>query len=175
MTDSSPKLRRRRPTTVLIVDDHDHSRFAERLVLEDSGFAVIEARSGFDALVLAQASRPRVMLLDIVLPEIDGLQLTRMLRADPTMRHCAIIAVTAFIGQDYREAAFAAGCDEFMTKPVDATHLVDLVRHYARRPAPPGYDMELLGAGGTIAGQRVGLASPSRSVPAGDLPPSTSS
>src|SRR5258705_7223333 len=145
MNDPMPKVRRRRPCSVLIADDHDHSRSAERLVLEDCGFSVIEAWSGFDALVLAQANRPRVLLLDIVLPEIDGLQLTRMLRADPTLRHCAIIAVTAFIGQDYREAAFAAGCDEFMTKPVDATHLVDLVRHYARRPAQPGYDPELLG------------------------------
>ena len=60
-----------------------------------------------------------------------------MLRADPALRHCAIIAFTAFSGDDYRDAAFAAGCDEFVTKPVAAAHLVGLVRQYARRIAPP--------------------------------------
>ena len=151
MSDNAAKVRRRRPSSVLIADDHDHSRFAERVVLEDAGFAVIEACSGFDALVLAQVSRPRVMLLDIVLPEIDGLQLTRMLRADPTLRHSAIIAVTAFLGEDYRDAAFDAGCDEFVTKPVSATHLVELVRRYVRRPAPAGYDLDLTGTASAIA------------------------
>jgi two-component system cell cycle response regulator DivK len=158
MDDPATTTRRRHPCCVLIADDHDHSRSAERLVLEDCGFSVIEARSGFDALVLAQASRPRVLLLDIVLPEIDGLQLTRMLRADPTMRHSAIIAVTAFTGHDYRDAAFAAGCDDFVTKPVVAAHLVELVRRLARRPGHVDHDLELLGAGAAIADDRTSLS-----------------
>ena len=143
MSHASAHLRRRQPSSVLIADDHDHSRSAARLVLEEAGFAVIEARTGYDALVLAQITRPRVMLLDIVLPEIDGLELTRMLRADPTLRHCAIIAFTAFSGNDYRDAAFAAGCNEFVTKPVAAPHLVELVRLYVRRPVSPAPDLEL--------------------------------
>ena len=126
--------RRHLPCEVLVVDDHDHSRSASRLILEEHGFAVIEARSGFDALVIAQVSRPRVILMDISLPEIDGLQLTRMLRADPVMRHCAIIALTAFTGQEHRDAALAAGCDAYMTKPVSSVALLDIVRLYARRP-----------------------------------------
>jgi CheY-like chemotaxis protein len=150
MSDDQTETRRRRPSSVLIADDHDHSRSAARLVLEDSGFAVIEARSGFDALVVAQLNRPRIMLLDIVLPEIDGLQLTRMFRADPAMRHCAIIAITAFTGHDYRDAAFDAGCDEFVTKPVAASHLVGLVRMYARTPFPLDYDLPV--AGGAVVG-----------------------
>jgi two-component system cell cycle response regulator DivK len=135
---------------VLIADDHDQSRSAARLVLQEGGFAVIEARTGYDALVLAQVSRPRVMLLDIVLPEIDGLQLTRMLRADPILRHSAIIAFTAFSGSDYRDAAFAAGCDEFVTKPVPAPQLVELVRRYARRLTPSADDLELLAPRGAL-------------------------
>jgi two-component system cell cycle response regulator DivK len=126
--------RRHLPCEVLIVDDHDHSRSASRVVLEEHGFAVIEARSGFDALVIAQISRPRIILMDISLPEIDGLQLTRMLRADPVMRHCAIIALTAFTGQEHRDAALAAGCDAYMTKPFASVALLDVVRLYARRP-----------------------------------------
>jgi two-component system cell cycle response regulator DivK len=152
MNESEIPARRRRPCSVLIADDHDDSRSAERLVLEDAGFSVIEARSGFDALVLAQASRPRVLLLDIVLPEIDGLELTRMLRADPALRDSAIIAVTAFTGQDYRDAAFAAGCDEFLTKPVRMTLLVELVRRFARRPVHTGYDLERRDRIGVMAG-----------------------
>jgi two-component system cell cycle response regulator DivK len=167
--DPATSARRRHPCSVLIADDHDHSRSAARLVLEDCGFSVIEALSGFDALVLAQASRPRVLLLDIVLPEIDGLQLTRMLRADPTMRHCAIIAVTAFTGHDYRDAAFAAGCDDFVTKPVVAAHLVELVRRLARRPGPTDDDLGLLRAGATVPDARTSLSearqSPNLEVP----------
>jgi len=173
MSDPMPKVRRRRPCSVLIADDHDHSRSAGRLVLEDCGFSVIEAWSGFDALVLAQANRPRVLLLDIVLPEIDGLQLTRMLRADPTLRHSAIIAVTAFAGPDYRDAAFAAGCDEFVNKPVAALHLAELVRGLARRPIPPGSGLDRLGADGPIPGDRVVPTSLTRQLR--KEPPSTSS
>ncbi len=151
MSDDTPHVRRRLPCGVLIADDHDASRSASRLVLEDCGFAVIEARSGFDALVLAQICQPRILLLDIVLPEIDGLQLTRMLRADPTLRGSAIIAITAFTGHDYREGAMAAGCDAFVTKPVSAPALVELVRRYARRPVagpslPMGRPGETVGA-----------------------------
>ena len=144
MTADSPDGRSPVPDSVLIADDHDHTRSAARLVLEDAGFDVSEARTGYDALVLAQITRPRVLLVDIVLPEIDGLALTRMLRADPALRHCAIIAFTAFSGSDYRDAAFAAGCDEFVTKPVAATHLVGLVRQYARRATPPADGPESL-------------------------------
>jgi two-component system cell cycle response regulator DivK len=144
MTADARDGRRGVPESVLIADDHDHTRSAARLVLENAGFAVSEARTGYDALVLAQIIRPRVMLVDIVLPEIDGLALTRMLRADPALRHCAIIAFTAFSGSDYRDAAFAAGCDEFATKPVAASHLVGLVRQYARRIAPPADGREVL-------------------------------
>ena len=149
MSDNPPPVRRRLPCGVLIADDHDASRSASRLVLEDSGFAVIEARSGFDALVLAQISQPRIMLLDIVLPEIDGLQLTRMLRADLKLRTCAIIAITAYTGHDYRDGAFAAGCDAFVTKPVPAPDLVELVRRYARRPVV-GASLPMSRAGETV-------------------------
>lgn len=130
------QARRHLPCEVLIVDDHEPSRSASRLVLQEHGFAVIEARSGFNALVLAQISRPRIILMDIALPEIDGLELTRMLRADPAMRHCAIIALTAFTGHEYRDAALTAGCDAFMTKPFATAQLLDVVRVYARRQVP---------------------------------------
>ena len=130
--DSIP-LRRRSPCTVLIVEDDEGTRLAERLVLESFGFFVREACSGLDALALAQVSRPRIVLLDIVLPEIDGRQLARMLRADPVTRHAALLAVSASTAPEDRDSALIAGCDEFVSKPVPPLRLVSLIRSYARR------------------------------------------
>jgi CheY-like chemotaxis protein len=136
--------RRRRPCTVLVVDDHDESRLTQRLVLEYFGFVVTEARTGLDALALAQANLPRIVLLDIVLPEIDGRQLARMLRADPSTRNVALLAVSALSGPEERERALTAGCDEFISKPVPPLHLVRMVRLYARRDERPVYDFDPL-------------------------------
>ena len=135
MTSAPAPARRRAPCTVLVVDDHDESRSTERLVLEYFGFIVQEARTGLDALAIAQANPPRIVLLDIVLPEIDGRELARMLRADPSTRDTALLAVSALSGQEERERAIAAGCDEFISKPVPPLHLVRMVRLYARRDA----------------------------------------
>jgi CheY-like chemotaxis protein len=127
-------VRRRSPCVVLVADDHDDSRIAERIVLEAFGFVVKEARTGLDALAIAQASRPRVILLDLVLPEIDGRQLARMLRADPTTRGAALLAVSASTSPDVRKEALSAGCDAFVAKPVEPLSLVRMVRRHARRP-----------------------------------------
>lgn len=133
MTNAAAPARRRMPCHVLVVDDHEESRLTERLVLEYFGFVVTEATTGLDALAIAQAHPPRIVLLDIVLPEIDGRQLARMLRANPSTRDAAILAVSALSGPDERERAIAAGCDEFISKPVPPLHLVRMVRLYARR------------------------------------------
>ncbi len=79
--------------TVLVVDDDAGCRWAERVVLEHRGFVVCEASRGLDALALAQMSRPRVVPLDMVLPEIDGTQLARMLRSDAAMWDAALVGV----------------------------------------------------------------------------------
>lgn len=153
MTGMAAPARRRTPCTVLVVDDHDESRSTERLVLEYFGFVVTEARTGLDALAIAQANPPRIVLLDIVLPEIDGRELARMLRADPSTRDAALLAVSALSGSEERERAIAAGCDEFISKPVPPLHLVRMVRRYARhdaqrrrRSANPAYDFDPLEA-----------------------------
>jgi len=139
--------RRRLPCSVLVVDDHDEVRGALRLVLEHFGFAVRDAASGLDALALAQASPPRIVLLDMVLPEIDGLLLARMLRADPMTRHAALVATSA--SPETRTEALNAGCDEFLVKPIEPLQLVATVRAYARRR--PGYDLDPLDESGPSA------------------------
>lgn len=139
--------RRRSPCTVLVADDHDESRLTQRLVLEYFGFVVSEARTGLDALALAQVNHPRIVLLDIELPEIDGRQLARMLRADPSTRHAALLAISALSGPEERERALIAGCDEFICKPVPPLHLVRIVRLYARRSSLQAYDFDPLETG----------------------------
>lgn len=124
--------RRRAPCVVLVAEDHDDTRIAERIVLEAFGFVVKEARTGLDALAIAQASRPRVVLLDLVLPEIDGPQLARMLRADPTTRDAALLAISASVNPDARTEALNAGCDAFVAKPVPPLVLVRMVRRHVR-------------------------------------------
>jgi len=128
--------RRRAPCVVLVAEDHDDTRIAERIVLEAFGFVVKEARTGLDALAIAQASRPRVVLLDLVLPEIDGPQLARMLRADPTTRDAALLAISASVNPDARTEALNAGCDAFVAKPVPPLVLVRVVRRYVRHDHP---------------------------------------
>ena len=115
------------------MDDHEETRVTERLVLEHFGFAVTEARTGLEALALAQADRPEVVLLDIELPAIDGRELARMFRADPAMRDSALVAVSAMEEPEARASALAAGMDAYVTKPVPPLDLVGLVRACARR------------------------------------------
>ena len=133
------KARRRLPCSILVADDHDDLREAVRLVLEYFGFAVHTAATGLDALAIAQATRPRILLLDMVLPAIDGEHLARMLRADPTTRDAALIATSA--SHSLRAAAMNAGCDTFVGKPIPPLRLVSTVRYYARHPRPR-YDFD---------------------------------
>ena len=126
--------RRRSPCTVLVVDDDDATRLAERVVLEHYGFVVREASRGLEALALAQMSRPRVVLLDLVLPEIDGPQLAEMLRRDPAMCDASLIAVSASDDEEDRRRALDAGCNEFLYKPMTPASLADAIIRQARRP-----------------------------------------
>lgn len=115
---------------VLIVDDHDDSRAIERLVLESVGFRVAEARTGREGLRTAIEEQPAIVLLDMVLPELDGWEIARALRANPDTRAVVIIAVTALASHDDQDRAILAGCDEVLTKPVPPTSLLKTVQRY---------------------------------------------
>ena len=118
--------------TILLVEDHDDSRLAERLLLERSGYVVVEARTGFDGLALSLATHPQVVLLDMVLPGIDGEQLARMLRADLACKDVALVGLSASDDPELRTRALDAGCDEFIAKPVSPSKLVMIVERYLR-------------------------------------------
>ena len=123
------------PPLILVVDDHDDSRAIARLVLESVGFRVAEARAGLEGLHVAVDQRPAVVLLDMILPELDGWEIARLLRANSDMHDATIIAVTALASNDDHDRALLAGCNEVLTKPVPPTTLLSTVQRYVGFPA----------------------------------------
>lgn len=113
--------------TVLVVEDYDDMSLAMRLALERKGFHILEASDGAQAVEVAARERPEVILMDLSLPVLDGLAATERIRADPNLRDTVIVAVTAHQEQDYRARALAAGCNAFVTKPVDFEWLKELL------------------------------------------------
>ena len=120
---------------ILIVDDHDDTRelFAELLSFD--GFSVVSAATGADALALVREHRPCLILLDLGLPDIGGLDLVLRLRAEPNTATVPIYALSGF--SNLRSAALAAGIDGFLIKPVTGTELRTIVaQHCATQPPP---------------------------------------
>ena len=119
--------RRPEDLTILVVEDYEDASLAMRLALEDQGYRILEAADGAQAVEVAARERPEVILMDLSLPVLDGLAATERIRADPALRDTVIVAVTAHQEQDYRARALAAGCNAFVTKPVDFAWLKDLL------------------------------------------------
>ena len=110
---------------VLIVEDHRDSREALKALFEAFGYRVIEATNGREGVQAALASRPSIILMDIMMPEMDGFDATRRIRAMPELAHIPIIAVTAMEGA--RELALQAGMSDYVRKPVDIRGLLNKV------------------------------------------------
>lgn len=119
---------------VLVVDDNPINCKLVTYVVEAAGFAARVAADADAALAEIRTQRPDVILMDLQLPGIDGLELTRRLKADPETRAIAIIAVTAYAMKGDREKALAAGCDDYVTKPIDTRALPDVIARHVGRP-----------------------------------------
>lgn len=120
---------------VLVVDDNPVNCKLVTYVVEAAGHEARTAGDADAALAEIRAHRPDVILMDLQLPGIDGLELTRRLKADPQTRAIAIIAVTAYAMKGDREKALAAGCDDYVTKPIDTRALPEVIaRHAGRAP-----------------------------------------
>ena len=120
---------------VLVVDDNPVNCKLVTYVVEAAGYEARTAGDAGAALVEIRSHRPDVILMDLQLPGIDGLELTRRLKADAETRAIAIIAVTAYAMKGDREKALAAGCDDYVTKPIDTRALPEVIaRHVGRRP-----------------------------------------
>jgi CheY-like chemotaxis protein len=114
---------------VLVVDDSPDNLVLTQFLLESEGFDVRTAEDAEQALEALKTYRPQLILMDVQLPGMDGLELTRQLRADPTWRDVVIVALTAYAMKGDEENCLAAGCDGYITKPVDTRTFASIVRH----------------------------------------------
>jgi two-component system, cell cycle response regulator DivK len=114
----------------LVVEDFEDSRFMMRRLLEMAGYNVVEATDGQQAVELAVEKHPSVILMDLSLPKLDGLSATREIRKHQGCSDVPIVAVSAHDGPESRSEALAAGCNEYMTKPIDWDQLNELVARY---------------------------------------------
>jgi CheY-like chemotaxis protein len=116
--------------TVLVVDDYDDVRVVTRRALESFGYRVLEASSGPEAVRVAQAGSPDLILMDLSMPAMDGFATIHQLRRLIGLRDVPVIALSAHTAREIREDALAAGCREFITKPVHIEKLKSVVERY---------------------------------------------
>ncbi len=112
---------------MLVVEDFEDTRYLMRLELERRGFRVLEATNGAEGVEVAAREQPDIILMDIGLPGMDGIEATRRIRAAAPVRDLLIVALTAHHETEYRTNALAAGCDAYLTKPIDFDWLIDLL------------------------------------------------
>ncbi len=127
---------------LLLVEDEQVNRDLFRRRLERKGYAVVPAENGLSAVALTKTEKPDLVLMDLGLPDMDGWEATRRIKADPATAAIPVLVLSAHATRDAREKAFAAGCEEFETKPVDWESLFKkieeaLERAKARAAAPP--------------------------------------
>jgi two-component system cell cycle response regulator DivK len=112
---------------ILIVEDNPASMRLIRMVLRNKGYSLLEATDGEEALAVAIEGCPDLIVVDIQLPKMDGLEVTRRLRQTPRFKQTPIIALTASAMEGDREKIIAAGCDEYISKPVNTRQFPQLV------------------------------------------------
>ena len=117
---------------ILIVDDNEMNVKLLRWLLEKHGYVVHTASDAQTAREGIRAAHPQLVLMDIQLPDIDGLQLTREFKADPGLRSIPIVAVTSYAMKGDRQRALAAGCDGYITKPIDTKQFPIEIQKYLR-------------------------------------------
>ena len=120
---------------ILIVEDNEKNRRLERDILQFHGYQTVEADNAEDGIRLAQATPPALVLMDIQLPGMNGIEALRHLRADPRTRAIPVIAVTASAMTHDRQKIMAAGFDGYQAKPIEVTQFVAAVRTAVGRPA----------------------------------------
>ena len=120
----------------LVVEDFEDSRFMMRRLLEMSGYDVLEASDGEQAVTMAVEARPVLILMDLSLPKLDGLAATRKIRQKKGLKRVPIVAVSAHDSPESRTEALEAGCDEYVTKPIDFDNLHAILRRFMNETKP---------------------------------------
>ena len=118
--------------TILVVDDFDDTRLLLRTWLERRGFRVVEAEDGVEAVQRATTESPDLIIMDMEMPQLDGLSATRRIRQVNGLRQVPIVAVSAYGADQFRELAIEAGCDEYVSTPFEPTALEGIIRSLMR-------------------------------------------
>ncbi len=116
--------------TILVVDDFDDNRLLLNTWLEKKNFTVVEAENGNQAVAAAQEVRPDLIIMDIEMPELDGLAATRKIRSLKELDSVPVLAVSAYGAQQFRAEALAAGCSEYVSTPFEPDDLEKLIRSF---------------------------------------------
>ena len=111
---------------ILVVEDNDRNRRLLRILLKSKGYEIIEAATGEEAINYLKNQKPDLILMDVQLPKMDGLELTQKIKSDKETADIPIVAVTAYAMKGDRERILKAGCDGYISKPID-THKVPLL------------------------------------------------
>lgn len=112
---------------ILVVEDHPQNRYLMTYLLESRGYEVDVARDGTEGLDALEKHAPDLILMDMQLPRVDGYEATRRIKADERFKHIPVVAVTAHSMRRDRDKAMAAGCDIYVTKPINGEELLVLV------------------------------------------------
>ncbi|KKB78070.1 chemotaxis protein CheY [Devosia soli] len=116
--------------TVMIVEDNELNMKLFNDLLESRGYRVIQTRNGLEALDLARAHMPDLILMDIQLPEVSGLVVTKWLKDDDQLAHIPVIAVTAFAMKGDEERILQGGCEGYISKPISVSHFLETIARY---------------------------------------------
>lgn len=116
--------------TVLIVEDNELNMKLFSDLLSAHGYTIHQTRNGKDAVELARQHHPDLILMDIQLPEISGLEVTRRIKSDDTLRDIPVVAVTAFAMKGDEERIRAGGCEAYISKPISVITFLDTVKHF---------------------------------------------
>ena len=116
--------------TVLIVEDNELNMKLFHDLLAAHGYATIQTRNGLEALELARRHRPALILMDIQLPEVSGLEVTKWLKEDDSLKAIPVVAVTAFAMKGDEEVIRQGGCEAYISKPISVTSFLDTVRRF---------------------------------------------
>ena len=117
---------------ILVVEDQEDNRRILRDLLTSSGYQLLEAEDGQQALAVAERQRPDLILMDVQIPVIDGYEVTRRIKSDPALRDIPIIVVTSYALSGDESRARAAGCNAYVSKPYSARQLLAKIREFIR-------------------------------------------
>ena len=123
---------------VLIVEDNELNMKLFHDLLDSQGYQTLQTREGLQAMALARQHMPDLILMDIQLPEISGLEVTKWLKDDEELAHIPVIAVTAFAMKGDEERIRQGGCEAYISKPISVMHFLETVRTHLSQPVAVG-------------------------------------